>query len=294
MSKFKFRKYPLSHRLISFLRDKDIRGIRRLSVFLPKLLLPKPEKVGEHIIRTIHGFDLKINPSIDNGVELSLFQTGTYEKGILFFLKQVLKVGDCFIDVGANIGLMTVFAAKKVGDFGKVIAFEAHPETFKLFQFNLELNNIKNVVAHDFALGSENTQSVIYDNWQVNRGGASLIIKDDNSNSYPIEVRKLDDSLNENIQPKVIKIDVEGFELSVLKGASETISKYKPILIVELSAKRDNQYQINELIDFIDDFTFYDIFKLEGTKERVSKLIKITSREDLPEHDNIICIEKSN
>ena len=292
MNSFKFRKYPFTHRLISFFRDIDIKGFRRLSVFLPKLLLPKPEEVGEHIIQTIHGFGLKINPSIDNGVELSLFQTGTYEKGILSFLEKNLKNDDCFIDVGSNIGLMTIFASKQVGENVSVFSFEAHPETFKILEFNLDLNKITNVIKCNFALGANNYQSVIYDNWQVNRGGASLIIKDIHSSSFPIEVKRLDDFLSKEIKPKIIKVDVEGFELEVLKGAKEIISKCKPILIVELSSNRENSYEINELIDFILSFDSYDLYKLEGTKERVSKLIKIISKFDLPEHDNIICISK--
>ena len=292
MNSFKFRKYPLTHRLISSFRDIDIKGFRKLSVLLPKLLLPKPEKVGEHIIQTLHGFGLKINPSIDKGVELSLFQTGTYEKGILSFLEKNLKKDDCFIDVGSNIGLMTIFAAKQVGVKGAVFSFEAHPETYKILEFNLDLNKITNVIKCNFALGSNFCQSVIYDNWQVNRGGASLIINDVNSTSFPIEVKRLDDVLTKQIKPKIIKIDVEGFELEVLKGAKEVIIKNKPILIVELSINRDNSYEINELIDFILGFDSYDLYKLEGTKERVSKLIKINSRVDLPEHDNIICISK--
>lgn len=286
----KFRKYPIAHRLISFLRDKDIKGIRKLSVVLPQIILPKPESVGEHILQTIHGFDLKINPSIDNGVERCLFETGTYEKGILSLLEKYLKRGDCFIDVGANIGLMTIFAAKQVGQKGKVVAFEAHPETAKILEFNLNLNSITNVESCIYALGSENAQTVIYDNWQVNRGGASLVISEENSVSYPIEVKTLDECLDSALIPKVIKIDVEGFELEVLKGAKNSIQKFQPILIIELSSHRDNKYEISELMDYIESFNLYSFYKLKGTKERVSPLVKINSRNELPEHDNIICL----
>jgi len=293
MESLKFRKFPFSHGLISFLRDKDIRGIRRLSVILPQLLLPKVEDVGEHIIQTIHGFNLKINPCIDNGVELSLYQTGTYEKGILSLLSEFLKLGDVFIDVGANIGLMSIYASKLVGEFGCVIAFEAHPETNKILEYNFKLNKIENYLNQGFALGSSALQTVIYDNWQINRGGASLVINTKDSKSYPVEVHTLDCAIgSENIAPKVIKIDVEGFELEVLKGAKETIIKYQPILIIELSSQRDNNYEINELMDYLDGFGIYNYFKLKGTKERVSKLIQIHSREELPEHDNIICQPK--
>lgn len=290
MTVLKHRSFPLSHWLISFLRDKDIRGIRRLSVVLPRLLLPKVETVGEHILKTIHGFSLKINPSLDKGVELSLYETGTYEKGLLLLLNDFLKPGSCFIDVGANIGLMSVYASQLVGNKGKVISFEAHPETFNWLKFNIELNKNHNIEAHNFALGSEPSQMLIYDNWQVNRGGASLIVKDENSNSFPVDVKRLDDSLSKEIIPAVIKVDVEGFELEVLKGARQTIVDFKPILVIEISSLRTNHHENSELLDFIEDFGCYQFYKLAGTKERVSKLIQIHSRAEFPEHDNIICL----
>lgn len=293
MRSLKYKSYNFSHRLISFLRDKDIRGIRRLSVVLPKLLLPNPDRIGEHVMQTIHGFALKIDPSIDKGVELSIFETGTYEKGLLHFLKNFLKQGDCFIDVGANIGLISIYASKRVGQTGKILSYEAHPDTYRWLNFNTTLNKIKNIESFNFALGSETGEAKIYDNWQVNRGGASLVVKNENSKSYAIQVKRLDDCLPENSKPKAIKIDVEGFELEVLKGAKQTVEIYKPILIIKVSCLRKNQHENNDLIDFIEQLGFYQLYKLSGTKERVSKLIKINSRLELPEHDNIICLPEN-
>lgn len=289
----KFRKYPISHQLISWLRDLDVRGIRRLSVILPKLLLPDPKKIGPHILKTLHGFSMKIDPSRDTGVELSLFETGTYEKGTLHVLQQFLKPGDCFVDVGANIGLMSVFASQCVGKTGKVVAFEAHPETYGLLKDNISLNEITNIETNAFALGDENTTAFIYDNWDINRGGASLVIQNEASKGHEVQVKKLDDVLEETLQPKMIKIDVEGFELQVLKGAKQTIAAARPILIVEFSTSRDNNYDSSELLNFIESFGFYDLFRLAGTKERKSELVQIYDRQGLPEHDNLICIAKA-
>ena len=105
------KSYTTRHRLISFFRDIDLKGFRKLSILLPSWLLPNPKSIGEHIIKTIHGFKMIINPSIDNGVELSLFQTGTYERGILDFINKNYNPKGLFVDVGANIGLMSVFTA---------------------------------------------------------------------------------------------------------------------------------------------------------------------------------------
>ena len=84
------------------------------------------------IIKTIYGFKLHIDPIYDNGVEKSIYYTGTYEAGTLFIFSKLLEKGDLFIDVGANIGLMSIYAAMKVGESGNVHAFEPDPETFKI------------------------------------------------------------------------------------------------------------------------------------------------------------------
>ena len=290
--KLERRSFPIAHAFIRFTRTIDIRGFRRFSAFLPKLLLPKPSKVGTHILKIQSGISLKIDPSRDNGVELALYETGTYEAGTLHVFENFLKSGDCFIDIGANIGLMSIYASKLVGETGKVISFEAHPETFKWFQFNIDLNHAANIQANSFALGSEAGNAEIYDNWDINRGGASLIVKSKDSVGHAIEVKVLDEVLDSKVVPKLIKIDVEGFELPVLQGAEKTIRKHQPILVVEYSPNRDNVHKAFELFDFIKDLGIYDIFKLSSGKERSSKLIKITDTSMLPEHDNIIAVPK--
>jgi FkbM family methyltransferase len=272
-------------------RDINVKGIRKLSLMLPKWLLPSPKNTPAYILETIHGFKLHINPALDNGVELSLHETGTYEKGILLYLRSILKKGDCFVDVGANIGLMSIFAAECVGREGKILAFEAHPKTAILLQENIELNGLKNIQVCQYALGSTEGKTHIYDNWQVNRGGASLVVKTDASEAYEIDIHSMDQVFPADRIPKAIKIDVEGFELEVLKGATETIRKHHPVLIVELSENRSNVHDSSvELIDFIKSLGNYRIYKLKGGKERKSKLIEITSNDQLPKHDNVICI----
>ena len=281
----------MRHRLISFIRDIDVKGFRKLSILLPKWLLSDPKETASYILKTNHDFLLRINPSEDTGVELSLHETGTYEKGILAFLQANLRKGDCFVDVGANIGLMSIFASNCVGNEGQVLAYEAHPKTAELLKENIELNQLMNIQVCQYALGSEEGQTKIYDNWQINRGGASLIVKTEDSIAYDIDIHRLDAVLSTNLHPKIIKIDVEGFELEVLKGASETIKKFQPILIVEFSEIRENFHESGEqLVEIIKTFGNYRFYKLKGGKERKSRLIEIKSNDELPQHDNVICI----
>lgn len=88
---FPYKSYPIRHRLISFFRDIDLKGFRKLSILLPKLLIIDSSKVDAYVLKTLHGFYLHVDPKIDKGVELSLHETGIYEKGILAYLKSISK-----------------------------------------------------------------------------------------------------------------------------------------------------------------------------------------------------------
>jgi len=267
-----------------------MRGFRRLSVVLPKLLLPSPERAGKHILTTIHGVRLLIDPSVDKGVELSLFETGTYEKGTIQLLNDFLKPGSTFLDIGANIGLMSAIASQYVGEEGTVYAIEANPKTIEILQHNLALNQCENVEVFPVALGSTNGNALLYENWDVNRGGASLLAQDD-QDGVEVPVWKLD-TLLEGATIDVLKIDVEGFELEVLQGGIELLKKQLPVMIIEVSEQRETAKGVTpkEIADFVRSLGNYQLYKQKGTKERRSKLVPILTDADLPQHDNIICI----
>lgn len=283
--------YVKKYQLISKIWDSSLIGKGTLSRFLSKQLIPKA--TGELINKTIYGFDLLINPAIDNGVEHSLYYFGTYEKGTLNFIKQNLKEGEVFFDIGANIGLMSIFASYCVGKTGSVFAFEANPETAKLLKFNINLNKINNINIIDKAVGNDIGKIKIYNNWAVNRGGATLIKPEQETDSFDVDLIKID-AIEEYYSKdiKMIKIDVEGFEMDVLKGLEKILQKNNaPKLIIECSADRNNNYDsVFEIYDFVKKVNKYKIYKLSKGKERIGELVEILSKEDLPKHDNIFCI----
>lgn len=278
------------HRLIGFIRDINIKGSGFLSRALAKIIFPKPE--GELIIKTIHNFDLIINPKIDKGVESSLYISGTYEKGILNLMEFILNRGDIFVDVGANIGLMSIHAAKIVGNEGVVYSFEANPDTEKILNKNRSLNGLSNLRIVQKALGSSNSSGKIYTNWHVNRGGASLIKPEHESNFYEVDVVRFDDFMKDKLNKdiRLLKIDIEGFELEALKGFGTILSGGNaPALIIECSATGNNSNTM-ELFRYIRNVNDYRVYKLKNGKERISKLLAIENKSQLPKHDNIICL----
>lgn len=290
MNNFKFR-----HRILSILTDINIIGIRAIVNHLPKILIPKPVKIVT--IETIYGFRMEIDPVKDVAVERSLYYTGTYEKGTLFIMKNVLFEGHVFVDVGANIGLMSIFASQIVGNSGRVFAFEPNPNTNNILQRNIELNNISNIEISKYAIGNVKKTGKIYDNWYSGRGSSSLIQPNQLSESYDIDVVTLSEFFNGGQQVvNLIKFDIEGYELPALQGAKDLIEKTGAILIIESSDMRENFKNSNrdDIFNFVKELKKYRLFKLTGSKNRVSRLEEIFKANKMPQHDNIFCFTQEH
>ncbi|MEO8471020.1 MAG: FkbM family methyltransferase [Chryseolinea sp.] len=275
--------------VINFFTDLKFRGSDRIANLTSNLLMPAP--TGKLVIETIHGFKIKIDPVVDNGVERKLYRFGSYEKGTLNILNLFLREGDVFVDVGANIGLMTVYAATKVGSRGRVLSFEANPDTKRILDENVELNRLDNVTTFGFALGSAAGTSILYSNLSINRGSASLNKLDEQSQQYSIEIRRLDNVQEAKRDLKLMKVDVEGWELEVMKGSGSILSSPSaPGLVVECNTLTSSiGGKTSALYDFIKTVNSYKVFRLTHGKEKVSKLREIKTAKDLPAEDNLFC-----
>lgn len=289
MSNFRIR-----HKIIAYLTDINIIGIRALVNFLPYILIPKPSK--KLIVSTLYGFKMEIDPVKDNkGLEKVIYYTGTYEKGTLHIIKNILNSGSVFVDIGANIGLMSVFSSILVQESGKIFSFEPNPATYDILKKNIELNNLSNINAEPLGIGSVKKTTKIYDQWDSGRGSASMIKPEHVTNSYDVEVVTLSDYFNDfQNDIDVIKIDIEGYELEALRGAEKIIREKLPVLIIEISDNRMNFEEANgtDIMNYVLSFKKYKVFKLNGSKKRSSKLVEVTLSKELPQHDNIFCISE--
>lgn len=162
-----------------------------------------------------------------------------FESETILATLSLLAKGSCFIDIGANIGLYSLFASKKVGNEGKIIAFEPSLETFELFNRNITLNDCKNINPVRAALLNK-TIGTIKLTAETGKGDAYRFVSEekqiiDDSSAETVPCTTLDDKLsNLKISGKIdlIKIDVEGAELRVLQGAEKTIRANRDIVIV--------------------------------------------------------------
>jgi len=139
------------------------------------------------------------------------------------YYMEMLSEGMNIIDIGAYIGTYTVLAAEKVGNTGKVIAIEPEPKNYKQLIENINLNGFKNVIPKNIALTDHEGLEKLY--LSFSSGGYSLVFQEDKNSYIEVPVKTLDRLLGELNLKKVdiIKIDAEGAEIPILKGAEETL-----------------------------------------------------------------------
>ena len=154
----------------------------------------------------------------------------------LIFLRQLLSAGEQFVDVGANIGLWTLTAAEKVGENGRIFSFEPNPATFTKLQKNVERNKIQErVLLYQCAVSSKSGSEAFF---CASEHNVSQLAEHERADAITVRIVDLD-SLLEGApclnRIAGIKIDVEGHEFEVLKGAERTIRKHNPWIIVEFN-----------------------------------------------------------
>lgn len=194
----------------------------------------------------------------------AFLSTGSYEPDVTSAIAGLLKPGDVFVDAGANNGFFSLIASHVVGPTGMVHSFEPNPEVFSRLKTNVSLNHLDNIQPHNVAL-SDHEGIALLDMRFPEDGMASLVswrrkpIKRMNSASNVIEVptQKLDSAIA-NTPVCLIKLDVEGSELSALQGAKAIISKNPNLkILMEFRAYYDN----TNLIAFI--YQFFKVAKIQ-------------------------------
>jgi FkbM family methyltransferase len=172
------------------------------------------------------------------------------------------KEGDIVVDVGAHMGRYTIISSKRVGQNGKVIAIEAHPDNFEMLNRNIKLNKLTNIIPLNYAVYSKETKLKLYlPDEELGYTMHHSTMLNYLSTKYNMETQgkfievnanTLDNLLQQNgishSDINWIKIDVEGAEFEVLKGATSILSKSKDIaLLIEVHGK-DNYKPVVEFL----------------------------------------------
>jgi len=254
----------------NWITEKFLKIFYGTSVFFHRLELGSRNRfvVIENFDRTLK---LKINTSWSMG--FSIYWSGFHEFHEFLFLNKFLKKDMVFVDIGANLGEYSLFAAKRLAD-GKVLAFEPMPKMYALLEENKALNQFDNIVILKYGLSAQEGMLPIHEIENAHEGLSTFFPGNQKSRTItnvPLKVFDAEvDSLGiERID--FIKIDIEGSELSALKGAIKSIQKFKPLVMVEINQQTYGLagYSIDDVYSFFADIS-YTPFAITKTGALVS------------------------
>jgi FkbM family methyltransferase len=188
---------------------------------------------SDGVIQTGEGRGLKFNAGGANAGYL----LGTSEPSMQAAMAALIRPKMTVFDIGANVGFFSMIAARLVGPKGRVVSFEPLPINSNQCEYNAALNAFEHVLVRTEALGNENGSANFFTSDTPTLGRFEKFGSPDESHARTIvPVRRLDSVLQEKNLPKpsFIKMDVEGAEVDVLEGASQTLAENRPLLLVEL------------------------------------------------------------
>ncbi|GAB4132145.1 MAG: hypothetical protein Fur0041_03160 [Bacteroidia bacterium] len=222
--------------------------------------------------------------------ELSKYiYSGAFEWAEREWLLKELKEGDVFYDIGANIGYFTILAAEKCGRNGHVFAFEPVKSTFELLTENVKLNpHLNNISLMNYAVSDREENLLMYLPEKGKDAWNSIAVKPEGEH-FKTEIIMTwcpDLHMKEEtfIRPSLIKIDVEGWELHVLKGMKNILTAFQPTLLIEFTAANLKAAGTSgtELAAFLQSMNY----RLYEYIPRYNKIERISSFEF--EHKNLI------
>lgn len=244
----KIFRHPFFENILIFLLDLKLKFVKKL--------IPQNTLYQKHSIRT----------KKKNGIYFTL-DLSDYQEHLVYFnleenstkplLNLIPSIDGTIIDVGANIGQTSLWIAQFFEQKNiTIFSFEPYPSTFKKLEENIRLNKYRNIQIFNVALGNNEGELEMVEDCDTNSGGFRAYNPDfhqEVKKTTVVKIKKLDQYLNELNDVVFVKIDVEGFEMEVLKGAKGLLSKYRPKLFIELidkNLKAQNSSSI-ELVNFL-------------------------------------------
>lgn len=199
---------------------------------LTRWLIDRLAKNGEAEIPAL-GLSFFV-PALREPIASSLLANGTYEPQLCEALAKVLKKDGVFMDVGANVGLFSLLAAHRLVPEGRVVAFEASPRIFSFLERNAQRNPRPGLTLFHRAVTERSGDEMSFFDAPEAKFGMGSLANRFSSSAAVVKSISLDDAAEQLGLPHVdvIKVDVEGFELGVFRGARRILSQSRPPLIV--------------------------------------------------------------
>jgi len=226
-------------------------------------------------------FGSKIAGDTRDIIQQYIYYFGVWEPHLTRWIVRRLAPGDAFIDVGANIGYYSLLASRLVGECGSVVAIEASPETFKVLQHNLAFNRVRNVRAVNMAAFHSKTIIKVFRGSEYEVGHTTVIEQEGLKRRFEVECEINAAPLSavlsrEEMQnARLIKIDVEGAEWSVLEGMRPLLNSGRPDLEIMVEVNPACLVQqgkrTEDLLSILLDAGFY-AYRLENDYSALSYL----------------------
>lgn len=211
----------------------------------------------------------------DRVVSAKLLLDGVWEEYETELFQKSIRLADIVVDIGANIGYHTVIAAGLVGKKGHVYAFEPDPHNFQLLTKSVTSNNFQNVTLINKALADKKGKSKLFLSNEDNHGDLRIFDSKDKRRSIPIEQTTLDDYFGKKQKINVIKMDVQGAEGLILRGATSILEKNKKLTLftefwpkaLELSGVSGTEY-LNLLKQ-----NKFQVYEIESVTKKFKKVV---------------------
>ncbi|WP_157865860.1 FkbM family methyltransferase [Mesorhizobium japonicum] len=211
------------------------------------------------------GYRMRFYPS---AISAGLWRDRNFRSEDADFVAGYLRPGETFVDVGANVGQLSLVAARRVTSSGRTIAIEAHPRTCNFLRGNVRLNGLP-IEIHNVAVGSE-CGELFFTNFRSDDMNFAYAASPRNGSALRVPVATLDSIIGER-PVDLLKVDVEGFECDLLRGAAQTLHNCRCLYIEdsEPNLRRAGSSRV-ELYDRLSEGGF-ELFHVRGKRlERVS------------------------
>jgi len=222
-----------------------MRGIRRIPILgglvhqLSHQVLPSDQKVWAQITAgPAKGLWLQVHPRVADG-----FIRGVGESEMQRVISERLRPGMVFFDLGANIGLFTLLAARLVGEGGRVFSFEPDGENAERLRENVAKNDFTNVTIINAGVWSATGELTFVPGpaSSPDRAWGKFVAGDNRAGGVTTRCVSLDDFVREAPKPDAIKCDVEGAEIEVLRGSENLLNDRHPWIACETHSAENNR-----------------------------------------------------
>ena len=203
-----------------------------------------------------------------------------FEKHETNYLSTVLKAGDVFLDIGANIGLFSLLASRLVGEQGKIISFEPSTDVFLRLKENILSNNFTNIDCRNIGLSDKKGELTFYTSKNGHDAWNSFAPSQDDKleKQIKVEVSTLDYELLDANKAliKLVKIDVEGWEKFVLNGGKDFFVNFNPTVMVEFTEENtfNAGYSVYEIYDIMQSWGYFWYRIIDGKLVREIKRMR--------------------